>query len=431
MYIREVCLKRIKRINELQLQFEEGQEAGWHVLLGDNGAGKTSVIRAIALGLIGPNDYKALRLNLREWISSGQNKSEIGLCLTRDYLYDQAVGSGKGAQKKPFWAILEIMATDGAGTIDRDGFILKQRKDSNADAFVWGDAGGWFSAGFGPFRRFYGGDPEVVRIYLSVPSAAAHVSMFGENVAFFEALTWLKDLHNAKQDGKELQGKLLALFIKFINNSNLLPHATSIKEINNDGVFFEDGNHVEVHISKLSDGFRSMLSLMFELLRQLLRVYQMDAVFVNADQPVFSIDLPGVVLIDEVDAHLHPTWQTRIGSWFTTYFPNMQFIVTTHSPLICRGASKGTIWKLPNPGTDDFAFEIKGTEKDKLVYGTVLDAYETDEFGAGVTRGEEGKEWKKRFYDLAMKRRFDVPMTDQEQKEFVRLQQIFQVNVED
>ena len=431
MYIQEVILKRIKAIQLLHLKFKEGKEAGWHVILGDNGAGKTTTIRAIALGLIGPNDYKALRLNLREWISSGQPKSEIGLQLTRDYQYDEAVGSGKGAQKKPFWAILEIYPTDGVGTIDRDGFVLKQRKDSNGDAFVWGNAGGWFSAGFGPFRRFYGGDPEIVRIYLSVPSAAAHVSMFGENVAFSEALTWLKELHNAKKDGKKLQARLLELFVKFINNANLLPHKTRIKEINNDGVFFEDGNGVEVHISKLSDGFRSMLSLLFELLRQLLRVYKLEAVFSNANDQVFSIAVPGVVLIDEVDAHLHPTWQTRIGAWFTTYFPNIQFIVTTHSPLICRGAEHGTIWKLPNPGTQQEVIQIKGAEKDKLIYGNILDAFETDEFGAGISRGVEGKAKQKRYYELAMKRRFDESMTDAEKKELLSLQILFQGNVED
>ena len=50
---------------------------------------------------------------------------------------------------------------------------------------------------------------------------------------------------------------------------------------------------------------------------------------------------PGVVLIDEVDAHLHPTWQRRIGLWFREHFPKLQFIVSTHSPLICQAATVG------------------------------------------------------------------------------------------
>ena len=46
----------------------------------------------------------------------------------------------------------------------------------------------------------------------------------------------------------------------------------------------------------------------------------------------------GVILIDEIDAHLHPAWQKRIGFWLKAHFPNIQFIVTTHSPFICQAA---------------------------------------------------------------------------------------------
>ena len=46
----------------------------------------------------------------------------------------------------------------------------------------------------------------------------------------------------------------------------------------------------------------------------------------------------GVVLIDELDIHLHPIWQRDIASWLQEQFPNVQFIVATHSPLIAAGA---------------------------------------------------------------------------------------------
>jgi hypothetical protein len=401
MYIKDVHLKNLKSLKNLHLYFEEGKEAGWHIILGDNGSGKTSTIRAIALGLIGPSDYKGLRVDLKNWITDGEKETEIGLHLHRDYDHDWVIGSGRGKKRTPLWAILHIKPAASKGSIDRETFVVETPTE-DANAMIWGNRGGWFSAGFGPFRRFTGGDPEVVRIYASVPRAAAHVSMFGENVAFQEALLWLKDLHNSKQDGKEIEGRLLDLFIAFVNQTQLLPHDTRIKEITNEGVFFEDGNGVLVHISNLSDGFRSMLSLMFELLRQLLRVYQMDVLFANADQELFSIDLPGVVLIDEVDAHLHPTWQTRIGEWFTKYFPNIQFIVTTHSPLICRAAENGTIWRLPAPGSDEKPQEVTGLDRKRLIYGDILDAYGTELFGEdiSVSQSEETKRLHERMLKL-------------------------------
>lgn len=295
---------------------------------------------------------------------------------------------------------------------------------------IWNNYGGWFSVGFGPFRRFYGGDIEVMRVHFSDPRAAAHLSLFGENVALTEALTWMKELHVKRLEKHKAETLLLEHLIHFVNTCELLPFGVKIHEVNSEGVTFKDGNGILVSLRNLSDGFRSMLSLIFELIRELVRVYGDKAVFSNSGKDLFSIDLPGVVLIDEVDAHLHPTWQTRIGSWFTKYFPKMQFIVTTHSPLICRGASKGTIWKLSAPGKERSFSEIVGYEKDQLIYGNVLDAYETEEFGIGTARGEEGKALQKRYNELLLKRRY-APLDGPTTEEFNRLQQIFQSNVED
>jgi predicted ATP-binding protein involved in virulence len=51
----------------------------------------------------------------------------------------------------------------------------------------------------------------------------------------------------------------------------------------------------------------------------------------------------GVVLIDEVDIHLHPVWQRQIPALLRELFPNVQFVVSTHSPFIAAGAGKDAI----------------------------------------------------------------------------------------
>ena len=137
----------------------------------------------------------------------------------------------------------------------------------------------------------------------------------------------------------------------------------------------------------MSDGYRSVLSMTIDIIRFLIETYGVEKVFPNKTQ--VTIDLPGVVLIDEVDAHLHPTWQTRIGQWFTKYFPNIQFIVTTHSPLVCRACENGSIWRLAAPGSSNESGEITGTYKKRLIYGNVLDAYGTEVFGENVSISEE------------------------------------------
>ena len=58
------------------------------------------------------------------------------------------------------------------------------------------------------------------------------------------------------------------------------------------------------------------------------------------DVKMFDEDIKGIVLLDELEQHIHPSWQRRIISLLRPQFPKIQFITTTHSPLIAANASK-------------------------------------------------------------------------------------------
>lgn len=73
MYIKSVEIKNIRSISYFKMDFEK--PAGWHVVIGDNGAGKSSIVRSIAIGLIGPRDAQALRLPLINWIQKKSGAS--------------------------------------------------------------------------------------------------------------------------------------------------------------------------------------------------------------------------------------------------------------------------------------------------------------------------------------------------------------------
>ena len=173
-----------------------------------------------------------------------------------------------------------------------------------------------------------------------------------------------------------------------------------LKEVSSRGVTFEDANSAVVGVEELSDGYRSILSMTFELIRQISRVYPEEAIF---DKDNLRVVVPGVVLIDEVDAHLHPTWQKKVGFWFTEHFPNMQFIVTTHSPLICQAAVKGSIFLLPRPGAGGVGSMLDGPDRDRLLYGDILDAYSTEAFGPAETRSADARQMKERLAVLNVK----------------------------
>ena len=105
-----------------------------------------------------------------------------------------------------------------------------------------------------------------------------------------------------------------------------------------------------------------------------------------------QINLPGVVLIDEIDAHLHPSWQAEIGNWFLRLFPKIQFIVSTHGPIICRAAEKGSIWRLGHIyEQNNLAGKVVGEDFEQLVYGNILEAIETNTFGQSLARSKSAQ----------------------------------------
>lgn len=96
---------------------------------------------------------------------------------------------------------------------------------------------------------------------------------------------------------------------------------------------------IELSVNQLSDGERNTLALVGDIARRLsLLNLKGDADAILAGQ--------GVVLIDEIELHLHPKWQREVISKLETTFPNCQFIVTTHSPQVLSQVHEDDVWIL-------------------------------------------------------------------------------------
>lgn len=394
MYLTRFSIENIRAIRELEWEIPLERAPGWHVILGDNGSGKSSVLRAIALALIGAREASALRLDWSSWLR-GDAIGQISLGLSPDRRFDRFGGEVRQQHRR---------LQDAAVLLERPrGYPIEpggQKGKIHPDAHVWGNGSGWFSAAYGPFRRFTGGAEKYEKLFSSNPRLARHLSVFDESVALTEGLRWLQQLKFRELE-KDPEGELLQPLTAFINQSGFLPHRARLEEITSREVIFVDGNEHRVPVEELSDGYRSILSMTFELIRQLAAVYGPKRVFHPED--FTQVDVPGVVLIDEVDAHLHPTWQRSIGTWLRKHFPKMQFIVTTHSPLVCQAAEVGSVWQLPRPGSDELAQQVTGVELDRLIFGNVLDAYGTGLFGEGVSRSESAKQRLRRLAELNVK----------------------------
>jgi len=90
-----------------------------------------------------------------------------------------------------------------------------------------------------------------------------------------------------------------------------------------------DKDGVTLNVSQLSQGEKSMMALVGDIARRLAMMNQ------SRDNP---LEGDGIVLIDEVDLHLHPKWQRSLIRQLSETFPNCQFVLTTHSPLVISDA---------------------------------------------------------------------------------------------
>lgn len=82
MYFNSTKIASIRSIDSLKLDFTSAKRAGWHVLLGDNGTGKTTILRCMALSLVGKDEMLLLNPNWNTWIQKGQKKAKYPLLLT-------------------------------------------------------------------------------------------------------------------------------------------------------------------------------------------------------------------------------------------------------------------------------------------------------------------------------------------------------------
>jgi energy-coupling factor transporter ATP-binding protein EcfA2 len=399
MYLTRFVIQNIRAIEKLEWEVPAERAPGWHVILGDNGSGKSTVLRSLALALVGPEEAKALPREWARW-QRGKQQGHVHLVLVRDPKLDRI--EGKVARTLPRRLGAALLVPGLLGQIEPIGAIFEGEPESRLDPsrHIWGRGAGWFSAAYGPFRRFTGGDAEYEELFTTNPRLARHLSVFKESIALTESLRWLQQLQFKKLEG-DPEGDLLDSLKEFINQPEFLPHHARLEKISSRGVLFVDGNGYRVPVEDLSDGYRSILSMTFELIRQLAATYGPKRVFGSKDPS--KVNVPGVVLIDEVDAHLHPTWQRKVGLWFREHFPKLQFIVTTHSPLVCQAAEVGTVWRLPMPGTDEEPSQVTGSDLDRLIFGNVLEAYGTELFGKGVARSERSKRLLHRLAELNMK----------------------------
>jgi len=353
MYVKRVTLKNVKCFSDFTLEFPDPptgeRSGGWYVIVGPNGMGKSTILRAIALCLLGERWADRIIGDAQRWArEQGSGHSELAVSLIPD-----------GAHR------LE----------DRGGYQLGLRVRGDHFQQYALEAGKpprtrVLAAGYGAFRRVGGRQIDPDRR----PLPSAFASLFDDDYAL-DATRWLVDADYRRRTGqmehREAYGDLISAVVRVLEEGRVLPGGVRMMRPSPAGIRFVDSTGAEVGVEDLSDGYRSTVGLVLALLRSLVEWQSAEnsdasgSLPDDAPPPSEALATATFVLIDEPDAHLHPSWQREIGFALQRVFPNIQFIVATHSPFICQAASPGGIFQLRlNP-------ETKQVEAVQPVEGTV------------------------------------------------------------
>ena len=177
---------------------------------------------------------------------------------------------------------------------------------------------------YGPHRGLYAsGSDEQIEHH-------GFMTLFDNNLKLRDPIAWLKDLYFKQQNCVSCLENSFDNVTKVV--SELLDNKVEIKIHDNDLSFYE--KEYPLGLDNLSEGHRGIIIMACDLLSRLME---------NNGYSKNVFDVPGVVIIDEICQHLHPTWQQKIVGRLREIFKNIQFIFTTHSPFVIQGASEDAL----------------------------------------------------------------------------------------
>jgi predicted ATP-binding protein involved in virulence len=175
----------------------------------------------------------------------------------------------------------------------------------------------------------------------------ATASLLRDDAELVNAEEWLLRLDYSASKKSKVQESQRArreqveqLLIKILPDVEKTRFAVPTKDRPNPAVEFRTP-YGWVPLRQLSHGYQTLIAWMVDLASRMVDRYP------DSPDPLAE---SAVVLIDEIDLHLHPTWQRKLINYLTERFPNTQFIATAHSPLIVQAASDANIALLRREG---------------------------------------------------------------------------------
>jgi len=385
VYFASLDLENVRCFGEkqtLDLTDGQGSPVRWMLLLGDNGVGKTTLLQCLAWMRPVPCAVERERVTaIQPALTDEENevlsslirvggKVEVTLeakhCIGRSFAPERSDGADAATNLPTKFTMHGENGRLPEGTEDAYG---KHEPTRIPDGVSVPPDIAMFA--YGATRR-----PGAVKLDRGEPTDAL-ASLFERPAELYDAEDVLLKLdHRATIDGanrdrwrlqRERVKRILATVLPDVANEEAI-------RILGPEIFGESGGvHFEtpygaVRLTALSLGYRTMLTWVVDLALRLHERYP------QCPDPLSE---PGIVLIDEIDLHLHPLWQRHAMEDLSKCFPKLQFVATAHSPLIVQAAEGANLAVLRKEGDrvtiDERAHSVNEWRADQILASDLFD----------------------------------------------------------
>lgn len=313
MIVKQLQLTNVRVFREVEFNFQTGM----NLLVGVNGVGKSTVLDVLRILFSGilqeiPHYDKQLKFGFDD-LKKGTDclSAELSFKISQTEQHKYLIK--KHSENYPFKTVLDRVKAESLA----DGIYTEDISD---DKFISLQEHSPLAIFFSPHRSIL----NTTKSYLKNNKSPAHAeALEPRQLSLKQFIDWWQARKKLAEEGlgsgQTILNALGQAVTEFLGCSNL--HVDEKKK-----TLLIEKSGVTLDVKQLSDGERGVLALVLDLTK---RLAQANPYLENPAK-----EGKGVVLIDELDLHLHPKWQRTIVDQLTRTFPNCQFIATTHSPQI-------------------------------------------------------------------------------------------------
>lgn len=333
VYLEKVYIMNYKAIDKIYIDLQPGI----NLLIGDNGAGKTSVLEGIAVALsglfvnvAGVSTRNFVKEDVRMIINSlGDASTSVTYCEPILAGCSLKIYNGKDFQ----WCRFKEEVSATHTKIDDKAVCMWMKKLTNQTDSILPLISYQSAARAWKVRRGDFGTELQQKLddrrcgYIGCLDYSMHVKSIQQWCMKQEVTV----VNKGKVREYETFKNIISTFMKEINELDETPEVYYSPQFGE--LAYKDSKE-DMAISKLSAGYQSLLWMIMDLAY---RVCLLNPELCDRSQ------IKGIVLIDEIDMHLHPKWQWNIIKALSTTFENVQFIIATHSPIVISSAKEANL----------------------------------------------------------------------------------------